>query len=106
VFRLLERSGVALCIHDLGDLRIPHVATAAFAYIRFHGGPGHGGNYSDVELEPWARRIADWHADRHTVYAYFNNDVGGHAVANARRLRQFLREACPDAIVEETAATP
>lgn len=105
VFQMLERFRVALCVHDLGNIGVPGLTTASFAYVRFHGGPGHGGRYSDPELESWAGRIADWHAAGISVYAYFNNDVGGHAIANALRLRQLLVEECPEAINIEAAAT-
>ncbi len=89
-FRLMERYGVAHCIHDMGSLDIPLRLTAAFAYIRFHGGRSHGGSYEMPFLEEWARRIQDWSGRGIPVYAYFNNDVGGHAVTNATTLKQLV----------------
>ena len=38
----------------------------------------------------WADRIAAWDAEGRRVLVYFNNDLGGHAVRNARTLRQLL----------------
>ncbi len=32
-------------------------------------------------------------AGRRAVYAYFNNDIGGHAMRNARTLRRLLARA-------------
>ncbi len=99
VLRLMERCGVALCIHDLGSGPVPCRVTAPFVYVRFHGGPGHGGRYGKRELEGWARTITQWQAGGLDVHAYFNNDVGGHAVANALELRSFIGAAGPDAVL-------
>ena len=45
--------------------------------------------YSERELETWKRRIAAWRSDVE-VLAYFDNDWQGHAVDNARWLKQRL----------------
>jgi uncharacterized protein YecE (DUF72 family) len=64
--------------------------------VRFHrGARGRRGNYSPTELGEWARRIDAWRREA-DVYAYFNNDWEGFAVANARGLRRRL-EALSDA---------
>ena len=34
--------------------------------------------------------MTEWSADGCAVWAYFNNDVGGHAVRDADRLRAML----------------
>jgi uncharacterized protein YecE (DUF72 family) len=90
VFRLLERYGVAHCIHDLPPLNVPVRVTAPLVYLRLHGGSDHGGHYERGALAPWARRIADWHHEKLDVVVYFNNDVGGSAVKDARMLKQML----------------
>jgi uncharacterized protein YecE (DUF72 family) len=91
VYALLREHGSALVI---GDAPIrpfqTHELTADWMFIRFHyGSRGRGGNYSDRELEDWARRIDAWrrHAD---VYAYFNNDWNAYAIRNALRLKRLL----------------
>ena len=89
-FRLLERYGVAHCLHDMRPLVVPPRVTAPPVYIRFHGDPAHGGDYPRAALATWARRIDDWRGQRLDVFAYFNNDVGGYALANARTLRDLL----------------
>ena len=59
--------------------------------MRFHyGRRGRGGNYSEAELEQWARRIAQWRR-RQAVWAYFNNDWRALAPANATLLAHRLR---------------
>jgi len=44
--------------------------------------------YSDRELARWADKIRGLGVG--VVYAYFNNDVGGAAIANARKLGEML----------------
>ena len=67
-----------------------HELTADWTFIRFHSGSrGRRGNYSQSELEEWARRIDGWRREA-DVFAYFNNDWEGFAIKNALWLRQRL----------------
>ena len=68
----------------------PWVDTAGWAYLRFHHGRARRGAYGRDALHGWARRIEEARGD---VYAYFNNDWEGFAVANARTLARFLDSA-------------
>jgi uncharacterized protein YecE (DUF72 family) len=91
-YALLRDHGVALVIGDrpqVNDFQT-HELTAGFTFVRFHGGTrGRNGNYSRSELDEWAARLARW-SGRADVYAYFNNDWEGYAVANARTLKAEL----------------
>jgi uncharacterized protein YecE (DUF72 family) len=91
VYELLRSAGVALVIGD--DPRRPfqtYELTADWTYVRFHRGTrGRRGNYSEAELEGWARRIENWRSDL-DVYAYFNNDREGFAVRNGLWLKERL----------------
>jgi uncharacterized protein YecE (DUF72 family) len=91
VLAALRARDVALTIGD--HPRRPfqsHEAVASWWFVRFHyGARGRAGNYSRTELEEWAARIAPW-AREGDVYAYFNNDWGGFAPANAVVLRRRL----------------
>jgi uncharacterized protein YecE (DUF72 family) len=40
--------------------------------------------------------MAQYLADGLDVFAYFNNDVHGHAVQNAADLKRYVQEAEPD----------
>ena len=94
VFRLLEARRAAYCVMSGAGLPCVLRATAPFVYVRLHGPDPHhlyAGSYSDDDLRWWADRIGEWHAMGRDVFAYFNNDGGGNAVRNARRLEQFLR---------------
>jgi len=91
VFDILRRHNVGFCIFDMPDLPCPLVATADFAYIRFHGSIGlYWSCYSDEELEDWAGKISGLGKDLDTVYIYFNNDAEGFAIKNARTLEGKL----------------
>jgi uncharacterized protein YecE (DUF72 family) len=41
-------------------------------------------------LRRWADLICGWIPKLKYVYAYFNNDVGGHAIRNAQTLQEWF----------------
>jgi uncharacterized protein YecE (DUF72 family) len=91
-FGLLREHGAALVIADdpSRPFQAPLERITDWTYIRFHrGNRGRGGNYSDAEIDRWARRIAQWRRDTE-VFAYFNNDQEGYALRNADRLKKKL----------------
>jgi len=92
-FQLLERRGVALCLHDKQGSAIDGPFVGPFAYVRFHGTSGaYHGSYSLRELDAWARRLAERTHAGQRVYAYFNNDPEAVAVENALSLRAALEK--------------
>jgi len=92
VFEILHKHNVGLCVFDMPDISCPLVATADFAYIRFHGSTGlYWSCYSDDELSRWARKLVDLVASLRAVYIYFNNDAEAFAVKNAMTLRGYLQ---------------
>jgi uncharacterized protein YecE (DUF72 family) len=92
VFALLERHGVALCLHDMQGSATGRLRIGPFVYVRFHGASGrYGGGYPPHRLDAWAAWLADQALGGADLYAYFNNDVGGHAPRDAVRLRDLLR---------------
>ena len=92
VYALLREHDAALVIGD--HPRWPFQTrelTASWTLLRLHHGRrGRRGNYSETELDEWARRIAQWRR-RAEVLVYFNNDWEGFAVENARSLKRRLR---------------
>jgi uncharacterized protein YecE (DUF72 family) len=101
VYELLRRRQVALVVADRAPAGPgPWVQTTDWLYLRFHFGRGRNGNYSRGQLDEWAERIAAAGGD---VYAYFNNDWEGFAVANAERLGDLLGVARPVAADAEAA---
>jgi uncharacterized protein YecE (DUF72 family) len=90
-FDLLQKRGVALCLHDKDGSKIDGPFVGPFVYVRFHGTSGHyHGSYPSAQLTRWAVRLAEQAADGKRVFAYFNNDPDAIAVANARTLRSAL----------------
>ncbi len=90
VFRLMEQRGVSHCIHDRYGLNVPHRITASPVYIRLHGDPAPGGDYTTDALDIWAARIRAWRDQSLNVFLYFNNDFGGYAIKNAVSIRKIL----------------
>ncbi len=91
VYDILRRHKTGFCIFDMPGLTSPVIATADFAYVRFHGsGRLYAGRYSDEEMAEWAKKIKRLASDVESVYVYFNNDVRGYAIDNARTLRDYL----------------
>jgi uncharacterized protein YecE (DUF72 family) len=92
VYELLRSRGAALAIGDRPEVKSfqAHVFTAPWTFVRFHyGSRGRRGNYSERELEEWARRFEEWSRDVE-VLAYFNNDWEVFAVRNALWLKRRL----------------
>ena len=48
--------------------------------------------YPEDRLRDWAKWLNARRAEGRDVYAYFNNDVGGHAPRDAVTLRHLLEE--------------
>jgi uncharacterized protein YecE (DUF72 family) len=93
VRELLAERGASLALGDDKRRPLPEATPAGeVAYLRLHyGHRGRGGNYSEVELDGWRRRIAAWRS-RRPVFVYLNNDWQGYAPANARYLRRGLAQ--------------
>lgn len=93
VYALMEQHRTALCLHDMPGSATGRMRVGPFVYVRFHGASGrYDGSYPEARLTEWA----DWlHTQRLAgvdVYAYFNNDVGGHAPRDAVTLRRLIQE--------------
>jgi uncharacterized protein YecE (DUF72 family) len=93
VYGILHAHGAALVVaHDArrDDLPPAETVTTEWSFVRFHyGDRGRRGNYAESELRDWAPRVRDL-ASHGDVFAYFNNDWEGFAVANAERLERLL----------------
>lgn len=90
-FELLAHHRVALCLHDMTGCATPRIVVGPFVYVRFHGASArYSGSYSTGQLDDWAEWLEAQLARGRNVYAYFNNDLGGHAPRNALTLRNTL----------------
>ena len=92
VFQILHKYNTGFCVFDMPSISCPLVATADFAYIRFHGSTGlYWSCYSDEELAAWAKRLANLAENLKVIYVYFNNDAEAFAVRNATTLGNYLQ---------------
>lgn len=87
-YRVLERQGCALCLVDSGRMDVTGPVTADFTFVRWHGRNGASYDYSDDEIREWVTRLDG--LDVPEVFAYWNNDVGGHAPRNALRMSKLV----------------
>jgi len=88
---LLDRHGVGFVAHDLKGLESPRWASGRTAYVRFHGTGGkYWGRYSDDALVEWTDWIAKQRSAGRSVWCYFNNDIHGHAIEDARTLKSMV----------------
>jgi len=96
VFTLLERHQVAMCLHDMQGSATERVVVGPVVYVRFHFGTSkYGGRYDDQRLDDWAAWLAAQARQGLNVFAYFNNDTGGHAPRDACRLRERIQQRLP-----------
>jgi uncharacterized protein YecE (DUF72 family) len=87
VYELLRRHHVALCLHDMQGSATGKLVVGPFIYVRYHFGTSkYGGRYEDRRLDEWGEWLAEQTARGLDVFAYFNNDTGGHAPRDAVRL--------------------
>lgn len=77
----------------ISSLHMPqnYTTTSDFVYLRFHGlkdGAYH--DYTDDELEPWAKQLARVAKAGRDAFVYFNNDLNTRAPLNAHALMARL----------------
>ena len=88
---LLDRRGVGVVAHDLKGLISPRWASGRTAYVRFHGAGGkYWGRYPDGTLLEWTDWCLDQARQGRSVWCYFNNDIHGHAIEDARTLKSMI----------------
>lgn len=67
------------------------LVTASHIYLRFHGPDGHyATSYNPKVLRSYADKCLRWKEKGYTVWVFFNNDLHGYAIENARTLRKLL----------------
>ena len=86
-YTLLDHHGALTVAVSGPQLPLDRTITGGAAYVRFHGlETGYLYDYTEDDLRPWA----EWLRMQSSGFAFFNNDVGGHAVENARQLTRML----------------
>jgi uncharacterized protein YecE (DUF72 family) len=91
VLELLDEYGAGFAAHDLKGLKSPRWASGRTAYVRFHGSGGkYWGRYTDEALIDWTDWLAAQRREGRSAWCYFNNDVHGHAIEDARTLKSMV----------------
>ena len=90
-YELLRKHNIGFCIHDLSGNKSPKMVTSDIIYVRFHGTSGrYAGNYPESQLQEWAAWLKIQAKNARVIYVYFNNDVHGHAIKNAKQLTEQI----------------
>ncbi len=88
-----SKHGIGFVAHDLKGLVSPRWASGRTAYVRFHGTSGkYHGRYSDEALLDWTGWIGEQREQGRSVWCYFNNDIHGHSIEDARTLKSMVRQ--------------
>lgn len=96
VTELLARYDAAAVLADSPFRGLRADPAARWVYVRRHGpGAPYQDSYPDATLAEDARAIRDWLRSGRDVLCFFNNDVAGHAVHDALRLRAMVEGAPP-----------
>jgi uncharacterized protein YecE (DUF72 family) len=103
---ILEKHRAAFVLADSPRRKQPDWRTADWGFVRFHEGRGTPRPcYQESALRTWAERLAGIFEPAEDVYAYFNNDHHGCAVADARTFAGYCREAGLEPTPVTAAAT-
>ncbi len=87
----LAAHNISFCISSSPKIEPHFIVTADFVYMRFHGAKRmYHSSYSDDELAPFAKFAKEILSQEKNVFAYFNNDVEGYAIENAKKLRELI----------------
>jgi uncharacterized protein YecE (DUF72 family) len=93
VLALLDTHGAGFVAHDLVGLVSPAWASGRTAYVRFHGTSGkYWGRYTPDQIASWADWLRQQRAEGRSAWAFFNNDIHGHALEDARALMTALAD--------------
>lgn len=88
---LMKKHKVTLVFAQSGRFPYYEEITAKDIFIRFHGPDSlYSSSYSDDVLREYASKFCEWVRQGHHVWAFFNNDVGGHALHNGAKLKQLV----------------
>lgn len=87
----MKKYNIAFVISQSGaGFPYAEIVTAQHIYVRFYGPRElYASSYSDEELAGFAKMFKQWEKDGHSIWAFFNNDIHGYAIENARKLVQL-----------------
>ena len=89
---LMKRYNIAFVIAQSEQFPYKEFITAKNIYVRFHGPKAlYASSYSDEALKEYADKFLVWKKEGHHIWAFFNNDINGHALNNTTTLLNFLK---------------
>lgn len=91
---LMAKYNIGLVMSQSGN-KFPYseIMTAKNIYVRFHGPEKlYASSYSDEMLNGFAKKFRKWAKQKHEVWAYFNNDIFGYAIKDAKQLLNLLKK--------------
>lgn len=91
IYELLEKHRAGWVIADSSQYPKEEKITSDFTYIRMHGPKAlYASKYHSKELKDLSLKLKKWAQKGLVCFVYFNNDVGGLAIENARELCNLL----------------
>lgn len=98
IFECMRRFNAALCVTESDQRETPVEATADFGYLRLRRP-----DYSDADLEAWARRIEDRAGQWKDCLVYFRQEPESLGPQFALRFRDIMRGDATAAPAAEAA---
>ena len=91
---LMAKYDIGFVISQSGnEFPYSETPTAKNIYLRFHGPEElYASSYTDKMLEEFADKFRKWVKEGHVVWAFFNNDVHGYAIENAKSLMEKVNK--------------
>ena len=91
---LLKENNASLSLADGTELEVSDPIPTGFIYMKRHGAKSMSDFcYNDEALKSDSEKIRKWLAEGRNVYVYFNNDVKGFAVKNAKTLLELVSDS-------------
>jgi len=91
---LMKKYNIAFVIAQSERFPYKEYITAKNIYVRFHGPKAlYASSYSDHILKEYADKFLLWEQEGHRIWAFFNNDINGHALANTSKLLSYLQSS-------------
>ncbi len=90
VYEMLGKHNITFCGMSHPDLPAEVIVNTPMVYYQMHGSTKlYGSSYTGEELQALVKAI-EVYPKVEDVYIYFNNDMHGHAIENANRLKEML----------------
>jgi uncharacterized protein YecE (DUF72 family) len=83
----MTKYNIGLVISQSNEFPYSEIITAKNIYLRFHGPEDlYASQYSDEMLNEFVKKFRKWVNEGHQIWAFFNNDIHGHAFRDAKRM--------------------